>query len=88
MSHFSNYWGMAADNVVNYEVRYLLTSLSWCKFVPWACLIEKQVVLADSTIIQASASSHADLFKALKGGGPNFGMHPCHSHGRTVLTPP
>jgi hypothetical protein len=31
-------------------------------------------VLADSTIIQVNANENADLFKALKGGGPNFGM--------------
>ncbi|KAI9646850.1 hypothetical protein NHQ30_004850 [Ciborinia camelliae] len=32
------------------------------------------VVLADSTIIQVNENKNADLFKALKGGGPNFGM--------------
>jgi FAD/FMN-containing dehydrogenase len=51
MSHFSNFWGMPADNVKNF-----------------------QVVLADSTIVNANAHTNADLFKALKGGGPNFGI--------------
>ncbi|PQE25321.1 6-hydroxy-D-nicotine oxidase protein [Rutstroemia sp. NJR-2017a BBW] len=51
MSHFSNFWGMPADNVKNF-----------------------QVVLADSTIVNANAHMNADLFKALKGGGPNFGI--------------
>ncbi|PQE17815.1 6-hydroxy-D-nicotine oxidase protein [Rutstroemia sp. NJR-2017a BVV2] len=51
MSHFSNFWGMPADNVKNFKV-----------------------VLADSTIVNANAHTNADLFKALKGGGPNFGI--------------
>ncbi|PVH92286.1 FAD-binding domain-containing protein [Periconia macrospinosa] len=33
-----------------------------------------EVVLADSSIIQVNSGSHPDLFKALKGGGPNFGI--------------
>ncbi|KAF2872236.1 hypothetical protein BDV95DRAFT_492280 [Massariosphaeria phaeospora] len=33
-----------------------------------------EVVLANSTIVQANSKSHLDLFKALKGGGPNFGI--------------
>ncbi|KAI0151860.1 FAD-binding domain-containing protein [Xylariaceae sp. FL1272] len=32
-----------------------------------------EVVLADSTIITADAQNHADLYRALKGGGSNFG---------------
>jgi len=44
-------YGLACDNVVNYEV-----------------------VLADGSIVNANASSHTDLFFALKGGGNAFGM--------------
>ncbi|KAJ5817880.1 FAD-binding type 2 [Penicillium robsamsonii] len=33
-----------------------------------------EVVLADGTIIEANRNSHADLFKALKGGSGNFGI--------------
>ncbi|KAI0105083.1 hypothetical protein GGR51DRAFT_202935 [Nemania sp. FL0031] len=33
-----------------------------------------EVSLANGSIIDASATSHADLFWALKGGGPNFGV--------------
>jgi FAD/FMN-containing dehydrogenase len=33
-----------------------------------------QVVLADGSIVQANASTNADLFWALKGGGANFGI--------------
>lgn len=40
---------------------------------PLYVLIRWQVVLADSTIVQANAEENSDLFRALKGGGPNFG---------------
>ncbi|KAI2845191.1 CAZyme family AA7 [Aspergillus niger] len=33
-----------------------------------------EVVLADSSIVNANAQENADLFWALKGGGPNFGI--------------
>ncbi|KAJ5356385.1 FAD-binding type 2 [Penicillium concentricum] len=33
-----------------------------------------EIVLADGTIIEANRDSHADLFKALKGGSGNFGI--------------
>ncbi|GAP85194.1 putative fad linked oxidase-like protein [Rosellinia necatrix] len=48
---FSNQFGLAADNVRNFEV-----------------------VLSDGTIVNANVTSHSDLFWALKGGGPNFGI--------------
>jgi FAD/FMN-containing dehydrogenase len=32
------------------------------------------VVLGDSTVVNASASQNSDLWKALKGGGNNFGI--------------
>ncbi|KAL0931572.1 FAD binding domain-containing protein [Colletotrichum truncatum] len=37
-------------------------------------VIEYEVVLANSSIITATASRNADLFKALKGGATNFGV--------------
>lgn len=37
-------------------------------------VIEFEVVLANGTIVTASATSHEDLFLALKGGGNNFGV--------------
>ncbi|KAL2193384.1 FAD linked oxidase-like protein [Corynascus similis CBS 632.67] len=33
-----------------------------------------EVVLADGSIVKASSCKHPDLFWALKGGGPNFGI--------------
>ncbi|KAI8965117.1 hypothetical protein F5Y11DRAFT_36641 [Daldinia sp. FL1419] len=33
-----------------------------------------EVVLADSTIVNANADENADLYRALKGGGSNFGI--------------
>ncbi|OJD31570.1 fad binding domain-containing protein [Diplodia corticola] len=42
----------------------------------WAAnnLVEVELVLANGTITTASATNNADLFKALKGGGANFGV--------------
>lgn len=42
--------------------------------IPFQPVAEQlQIVLGNSTIINANAQENADLFKALKGGGNNFG---------------
>ncbi|KAF2473017.1 bifunctional solanapyrone synthase [Lindgomyces ingoldianus] len=51
LSHLSNAYGFASDNVVSYEL-----------------------VLANATIVMASADSHQDLFYALKAGANNYGI--------------
>lgn len=75
MSHFSNYWGHPADNVENFEVCF--PAAIYCGYLyPDVVLTLPQVVLANSKIVNANAKENADLFKALKGGGPNFGSCP------------
>ncbi|KAJ0299856.1 hypothetical protein Brms1b_013014 [Colletotrichum noveboracense] len=37
-------------------------------------VVNYEVVLSNGTIVNANKSSNADLWKALKGGGPNFGI--------------
>jgi hypothetical protein len=74
MSHFSNRWGLVCDNVKNMEVRpdfYHNGFLHWVAYVT-------QVVLADSRIVQANTYENPDLFRALKGGGANFGRGEQH----------
>ncbi|KAI1470847.1 uncharacterized protein F4812DRAFT_419232 [Daldinia caldariorum] len=41
------------------------------------CVIAYEVVLADGSIVTAKADEHTDLFRALKGGGNNFGIVTC-----------
>ena len=37
-------------------------------------LLEADIVLANGSLVKASATSHADLFWAIRGGGGNFGV--------------
>lgn len=42
----------------------------------WACdnVASFEVVLADGSVVNATPTEHADLYKALRGGGPGFGI--------------
>ncbi|KAL4961389.1 FAD-binding oxidoreductase [Aspergillus stella-maris] len=51
MSYFAPKYGLACDNVLNFEI-----------------------VLSNSTITTANRTTNPSLFKALKGGGNNFGI--------------
>jgi len=37
-------------------------------------IIQYEIVLADGSVVQATAESHSDLWRALKGGANNFGV--------------
>ncbi|KAI0867101.1 FAD-binding domain-containing protein [Xylaria cubensis] len=51
LSFFPSLYGMATDNVINFEI-----------------------VLSDSSIVNANSAENPDLYKVLKGGGANFGI--------------
>ncbi|KXG49321.1 FAD-binding, type 2 [Penicillium griseofulvum] len=62
--------GLSSHGVVEYEVNgewAFLMLVRNADFVP-------KIVLADSTVAKVNATSNKDLFWALKGGGPNFGV--------------
>ncbi|KAL7934089.1 hypothetical protein V8C35DRAFT_303167 [Trichoderma chlorosporum] len=44
--------------------------------VGWACdgVVEYELVLANGTLVNVSEASYPDLYRALKGGGNNFGV--------------
>lgn len=72
-------WGVVGGRVGNVGVGgYLLGGgLSFQSAEEgWACnsVISYEVVLADGSIVTASATQNTDLFRVLKGGGNNFGI--------------
>ncbi|CAL8584107.1 hypothetical protein XPA_009712 [Xanthoria parietina] len=81
LSYLSDLYGLACDNVVNYEVnaQFNFDTIG-------LVLTRDQVVLANGSILNANATFNTDLWWALKGGGNNFGVvtafslstHPIH----------
>ncbi|KAK7430977.1 hypothetical protein QQZ08_002507 [Neonectria magnoliae] len=72
-------WGVVGGRVGNVGVGGLLLGggLSYLSQQHgWAMssILEMEVVLANGTIVTAFETSNPDLFKALKGGGNNFGI--------------
>lgn len=49
---------------------YMSTQYGWAA----SSVLEYELVLANGTVAKVSTDSHPDLFKALKGGGNNFGI--------------
>lgn len=49
---------------------YIAPSVGWGS----DSVVEFEVALADGRLVTASATSNSDLFRALKGGGSNFGI--------------
>ena len=68
MPYIPNLYGFSCDNIESVEVRSRFTAdIHTLTFL--------KLVLANSTLVRASATENPDLFSALKGGGPNFGLH-------------
>jgi FAD/FMN-containing dehydrogenase len=64
--------GATVDNVVSAEIVIALTHIA-TQLQRSRADIQIQV-LANSTVLQLSPDSHQDLFWAIRGGGPNFGI--------------
>lgn len=56
--------------VVGGGLSFLSTQYAWAA----NNIVEFEVVLANASIVTASSTSHPDLYKALKGGGNNYGI--------------
>lgn len=67
-SWFAPRFGFVCDNIANFEVGVPSILLHWPHIeIP-------QVVLGSGEVVNANTSSHPDLYRALKGGGNNFGV--------------
>lgn len=66
-SWFAPRFGFVCDNIANFEVGVPSILLHW----PHVEI--QQVVLGSGEVVNANISSHPDLYRALKGGGNNFG---------------
>lgn len=70
ISYYSPQVGWTCDTVINFEV----CSSAPNQIVCVSRLNCIQVVLASGDIVNANSTSHPDLYRALKGGGNNFGV--------------
>ena len=68
LSYLSDLHGLVCDKVAKYEVRALDF-----RYDIALRLTLTEVVLANASIVEASADTNQDLFQALKGGSNNFG---------------
>ena len=66
--HFFGEYGLATENVKNFEVSHLKTLISAKARLAESSL---KVILAEGNIIDVNAECNSDLFWALKGGGAN-----------------
>lgn len=73
MGALPNLYGLGADAVKSFEVS---------EFAFWVgSLLSRgahsrcsQILLADGRLVNANVKENADLYRALKGGGSNFGV--------------
>ncbi|CAG8037152.1 unnamed protein product [Penicillium nalgiovense] len=83
MGALPNLYGLGADGVKNFEVSetwslsalILLSEFAFRFCFPTKPTTESlQILLADGSLVSANANENADLHRALKGGGSNFGI--------------
>lgn len=70
ISFLGNQYGWASANVIQFDVRMQASFI--LSFAD--CLVMNQCVLANGTIISATADEYFDLFWALRGGGNSFAI--------------
>lgn len=70
MGALPNLHGLGADGIKNVEASSLPSSFVLLTTDHFNLF---KIVLADGTLTSANANKNADLYRALKGGGSNFG---------------
>ncbi|TQN67661.1 Bifunctional solanapyrone synthase, partial [Colletotrichum shisoi] len=71
LSWYSGHIGSAVDNAAAFEVRRAQAGRWRIGLLTGKA---SQVVLADGSVVRAASDENPDLFRALKGGGGNFGL--------------
>lgn len=77
LSALSPKFGLALDNVLEYEVRIisgLIFKYLWAQYWDEADHVCIKLVLPNSTIVYVNEQLNPDLYFALRGGGNNFGI--------------